>query len=34
MVRIGPIELGALQKEVKDVAKELGDLNLEFPSCF
>lgn len=34
MVRIGPLELGALQKEVKNVAKELGDLNARVAELF
>jgi hypothetical protein len=34
MVRIGPLELGALQKEVENVAKGLGDLNARVSELF
>jgi hypothetical protein len=34
MVRIGPLELGALQKKVANVTKELGDLNARVSVLF
>jgi len=34
MVRTGPLELGALQKEVQDVTRELGDLNARVSELF
>lgn len=34
MVRIVPLELGALQKEVQDVARGLGDLNARVSELF
>lgn len=34
MVRIGLLELGALQKEVQDVTRELGDLNARVSELF